>query len=104
MPYISIAGFQAALRERSAPPSRAEPHECRLDVKRFLALLPVAGAQLVGLQRVEHAQNFLRVAAHGKIGHVHEANDVLRIDDEGGALGDAGLLIQDAERRATDRA
>ena len=27
------------------------------------ALLPVAGAQLVGLQRVEHAQHFLRVAA-----------------------------------------
>src|SRR5262245_54169106 len=29
----------------------------------LVALLPVAGAELVGLQGVEHAQHFLRVAA-----------------------------------------
>src|ERR1044072_4831759 len=29
----------------------------------LVALLPVAGAQLVGLQRIQHAQHFLRIAA-----------------------------------------
>src|SRR3546814_5199839 len=36
------------------------------------ALLPVAGAEFVGLQGVEHAQHFLRVAADAEeIGRAH---------------------------------
>ena len=50
------------------------------------ALLPVAGAKLVGLQRVKHAQNFLRIASNREIGHVRKADDVLGIDDKGRAL------------------
>src|SRR5262245_349289 len=38
------------------------------------ALLPVAGAELVGLQGVEHAQHFLRVAADREVVHRHEAD------------------------------
>src|SRR3546814_18751934 len=37
------------------------------------ALLPVAGAEFVGLQGVEHAQHFLRVAADAEVVHRHEA-------------------------------
>src|SRR3954453_13130296 len=61
------------------------------------ALLPVAGAKLVGLQRIEHAQHFLRVAADREVVHRHEADDALGIDDEGGAQADALALVEDAE-------
>src|SRR5579859_3033744 len=60
-------------------------------------LLPVARAQFVGLQRIEYAQHFLRTTADVQVGDVDEADDALRIDDEGGALRDAGLGIEDAE-------
>src|SRR5579883_292398 len=64
----------------------------------LFAPLPVAGAKLVGLQRVEHAQNFLRVAADREVVDRHEADDALRIDDEGRAQADALALVEDAER------
>src|SRR5882757_1261769 len=63
-----------------------------------VALLPVAGAELVGLQGVEHAQHFLRIAADREVVHRHEADDALGIDDEGGAQADALVLVEDAER------
>src|ERR1700728_3923070 len=63
-----------------------------------LTLLPVARAQLIGLQRVEHAQHFLGAAADIQVGDVDEADHALRIDDEGGALRHARLRIEDAER------
>src|SRR6266481_1010335 len=63
-----------------------------------VALLPVAGAELVGLQRIEHAQHFLRVAADREVVHRHEADDAVGIDDEGGAQAHALALVEDAER------
>src|SRR5580704_1480052 len=63
-----------------------------------VALLPVAGAELVGLQRIEHAQHFLRLAADREVVHRHEADDAIGIDDEGGAQADAFGLVEDAER------
>src|SRR5690606_4954185 len=63
----------------------------------FLAILPVAGAELVGLQGVEHAQDFLRIAADAEVVHRHEADDAFRVHDEGGAQADAFRLVQDAE-------
>src|SRR5882757_6417284 len=63
-----------------------------------VALLPVAGAELVGLQCVEHAQHFLRVAADREVVHRHEADDTLGIDDEGGAQAHAFALVEDAQR------
>src|SRR5216684_5384321 len=63
-----------------------------------VALLPVAGAELVGLQRIEHAQHFLRVAADREVVHRHEADDAIGIDDEGGAEANAFSLVEDAER------
>src|SRR5665213_3299425 len=56
-----------------------------------LPLLPVARAQLVGLQ------HFRRVAAYRKIGDVNETDHTLRVDHEGGALGDAGLAIENTQ-------
>src|ERR1700754_1932430 len=63
----------------------------------LVALLPVAGAKLVGLQRIEHAQHFLRVAADREVVHRHEADDAIGIDDEGGAQADALGLVEDAQ-------
>src|SRR5271165_282038 len=68
-----------------------------LDVDRLLALLPVAGAELVGLQRIQHTQNLRRVAADREIGDVNKADDALRVHEEGGALRHTGLEIEDAE-------
>src|SRR4029450_9779968 len=34
-----------------------------------VALLPVAGAEFVGLQRIQHAQHFLRIAGDREVGH-----------------------------------
>ena len=68
-------------------------------LERVFALLPVAGAELVGLQRVEHAQDFLRAAADRQVGDVDEAHDALRIDDEGRALRDSRVRVEHAQRR-----
>src|SRR3981189_3757817 len=67
-------------------------------LERVFALLPVAGAQLIGLQGVQHAQHFLGAAAYVEVGDVDEADHTVRIDDEGRALRYAGLRIEDAQR------
>src|SRR3974390_3060810 len=67
-------------------------------LERVLALLPVARAKLVGLQRVDDPQYFLGVAADAEVGHVDEANHALGIDDVSRALRHSGLGIEDAER------
>src|SRR5688500_10990632 len=54
-------------------------------LQRVLALLPVAGAELVGLQRVEHAQDLLRVAADVQAVDRDELDDTVRVDQEGRA-------------------
>src|SRR5215469_1720924 len=64
----------------------------------LFALLPVARAELVGLQRIEHAQHFLGAAADAQVGDVDEADDALRVDDVSGALRDTGPGVEDAER------
>src|SRR5690349_24555146 len=63
----------------------------------LFALLPVAWAQLVRLQRVEHAQHLFRAAANVQIRDVDEPNHALRVNDEGGTLGDSLARIEDAE-------
>src|ERR1035437_4668225 len=70
-----------------------------LGLDRFFAFVPAAGSQSAVLQGVEHAQNLLRVAAHGEICDGDEADLVFRVHDEGGALADAGVGVQDAQRR-----
>src|SRR6266851_1816045 len=69
-------------------------------LERLFALLPVAGAKLIGLQRVEDAQHLARVAADRKIIDADMADDALGIDDEGGAQRDALVLVEDAQRCA----
>src|SRR5215472_13364598 len=63
----------------------------------LFALLPVAGAELIRLQRIEHSQHVLGAAADGEVGHVDEADHTLGVDDVGGALGHAGLRVEDSE-------
>src|ERR1700750_3089074 len=68
-----------------------------LDLQGFLALLPVARTKFVCLQRIENAQNFLRIAAYRKIGYVCETNDAVRIDDERRSLGYPFFFIQNSK-------
>src|SRR4051812_26870105 len=70
----------------------------RRGLQHFLAFLPVAGAQLVGLKRVEDAQSLLRVAADVEAVHRNVLDDVVRIDDERRAIGDSGVRGDDSER------
>ena len=65
---------------------------------------PVAGAQLVGLQRVEDAQRLRRVAADVEAVDGDVLDDVVRIDDERGAEGDMLVAVEDAERLGQLRA
>src|SRR5688572_15755665 len=64
----------------------------------LFALMPVAWAQLVGLQRVEDAQRLLRIAALVEAVDRHMLDHVMRIDDEGSAQANAGVLVENAER------
>src|SRR6185312_3288178 len=57
-------------------------------VQRRVALTPVAGTQLVGLQRVQHAQHLIDVASHRSRGRRNELDLVVGIDDEGHPVGD----------------
>src|SRR5690606_37182104 len=66
--------------------------------QRLLALLPIARAELVGLQRIEDAQDLVDVTADVHVGDHREADDVVRVDDEGRALGHAFFVVEDAER------
>src|SRR5450432_1381103 len=69
------------------------------DHQRGFALLPIAGAELVGLQRVEDAHHLVHVPADGEVVHGGPADHVLGIDDEGRAQGHAVLLVEDAQLR-----
>src|SRR5690348_2895679 len=93
---VMVSPYARKTGARVLPSSRVQLRR----LQRVFALLPVARAELVGLQRVEHAQHFLRVAADAQIVDRGKANHALGIDDEGGAQRHAGLLVEDAERRA----
>src|SRR5205809_4870410 len=65
--------------------------------ERVAADRAVARAELVGLQAVEDAQHLVGIAAHVEVVHAHVLDRVVRIDDEGGAQGDAFGAVADAE-------
>src|SRR5512139_2761658 len=69
-----------SLRSRAYSGSRSFRTSIDMDsslrgLEDVVALLPVAGAEFVGLQRVEHAQHFLRIAADREVVDRHEADD-----------------------------
>src|SRR5947209_3683210 len=66
--------------------------------QRRLALLPVAGAQFVGLQSIEHPQDFFGIASDCQIIHRHESHEPIWIHDIRRALGHAFLGVENAER------
>ena len=66
--------------------------------KHVLAFAPVAGAEFVGLQRVENAQRLGRVAADVEAVDRDMLDHIIRIDDEGRAERDMLVLVQDPER------
>ena len=55
--------------------------------ERLVALLPIARAKLIGLQRVENAQHLGRVTPDRKIVHAGETDDAFGIDQEGPRAG-----------------
>src|SRR5665213_1682223 len=76
-------------RDLSALRPLAERRLCQ----RSFALLPITRAELVRLERIEHTQYLLRIAAHRQVGHINEADNIFRINDEGRALRHACLLV-----------
>src|SRR5690349_10208595 len=60
-----------------------------------VALAPVAGAQLVGLQSVQDPQHLVDITPHGSGGGRDELDFVIGIDDEGDPVGDT-LVVQHA--------
>src|SRR6185295_2546830 len=68
-------------------------------LQRFVARLPVAGAELVRLQSIENAQHLVHVAADVHVGDGREPDHALWIDDERRAFGDA-FRIEHTERAA----
>src|ERR1700687_6226240 len=67
-------------------------------LERGLARLPVARAELAGLQRVQYPQHLVDVAAHREVVDAGPADHALRIHDEGGPERHALAAVQDAER------
>src|SRR5687768_2485177 len=66
--------------------------------QRLLTFLPVARAKLVRLKGIEDTERFLRVAPDIEAVDRHMLDDIVGIDDEGGAIGDACVRSDDAER------
>ena len=62
-------------------------------MNRLFTLVPVAWRQFARLQRIQNAQNLLRIAADRQVRHVDEANDSLGVNDEGSALADSRLGV-----------
>src|SRR5207344_473938 len=67
-------------------------------LQELIALLPVARAQFVGLERVEHPQHLLGITSDVQVVNGRESDYALRVDDEGGAQCHAFLLVENAER------
>ena len=59
----------------------------------LFALLPIARAKLIGLQRVEHSEGFINVAADRQIVDRHPSDDAVWIDDVCRAQGHALFLV-----------
>src|SRR6185312_2860800 len=71
---------------------------CSGSLQCLVALLPVAWAQFVRLQRIQYAQHLVRVTPDAEVRYVDKANDTLWVNDVGGPLRDAGFRIENAER------
>lgn len=86
--FQRMSGLQDALRRwtRIRPGPRLPS---RRGAERFSAHWPVTGAEGAGLQSVEHAQRIFRRTADVEIRRIHMLNDIIWVDDEGGAIGDA---------------
>jgi len=59
--------------------------------------LPVAAAESPGLKRVQDSQHLVRIAADRDFRDIDETDHSLGIDEEGRALGDAEVSIENAE-------
>ena len=81
----TAARFNFRSLAASGSPSRNSSNVAMLCRQRLLALLPVAGAELVGLKGVERAQHLVDVASDREVIHRDEADHAIGVDDEGRA-------------------
>src|SRR5262249_49807151 len=79
--------------------SVAKPTDLGRFAQGLFALLPVAGAKLIGLQRVEHAQSLIHAPPDRQIITRHPSDDAFGIDDECRAQRHALFLVKDSQRR-----
>src|SRR3954452_6333524 len=91
----SLAGRSKSAADRDREFGRASDQ--LTDNQRLLALLPVAGAKLIALQRIENAQDLIGIAANRALRHVNETDHIVRVDDECRALRDAGRRVENTQ-------
>src|ERR1700722_5253174 len=82
----------AIVRRPFRPTGKSGRHQ------RLFTLLPIARAEFVCLQRIQHSQYFLRIAADAAFRHVRETDDAVRIDEERRTLSHTFFAIEDAQR------
>src|SRR5690349_16955478 len=68
-----------------------------LSSQRSFAFLPVAGAQLVGLQRIQYTYHFFHVTAYVQVVQGYPAYNTLGIYDESSAVSDLFVSFQDTQ-------
>ncbi len=64
-----------------------------VDVLGRVVLLPVAGADLFGLEGIQDTQDLVDVTADSVRGHGDELDDTIRVDDEGRAVSNAVSVL-----------
>src|SRR5512134_1345946 len=97
--WIDIVGFlgcSGSEREGAHAPSAALGSG---RLQELVALVPVAGAELVRLEGVQRAQHLLDIAADAQVVHRREPDDAVGVDDERRAQRHAFLPVENAERR-----
>ena len=66
----------------------------------LLALLPIAGAEFVRLQAIEHTPRLIHIPADREVIDRSPADDPFRVYDEGGPQRNPCRLVQNPQRRA----
>src|SRR5262245_24589154 len=94
----SIASSRSMVRLLSVGARRAP--RPRLLGDETLALLPVRAAEAAALEGLGRAQDFSGAAPHLRVVHMVGPDHALVVDDHRGPVGDARVLLQDAEGTA----
>src|SRR5262245_2270078 len=98
---MGLIGLMGLIKSHKSFKSR-KFHSCLFSgrpAQGLFALLPIAGAKFISLQRVKHAESFINVASNRKVVDRHPADDAFGIYDVRRAQRHAFLSMEDAQRR-----